>query len=119
MEQNTTERQEEPTWMAFLWTTLLLIVLFGIGIMFGFLIGSEHTQWRLESYILKHPIYSFDETMKALEKQAEAIANGYKEVDTRMNYAAETIDRRYSELDRLSRNLEERMRREAPTVIGR
>ena len=95
------------------------VLLFGSGFVLGLLLGAFRTQWRLETYILKHPVYSFEETTKALRKSAEDIAQGYRKVDTRMNYAAETIDRRYSELDRLSRNLEERMRREAPTVIGR
>lgn len=98
---------------------ILSLALFVSGLVVGFYLGAYHTQWRLETYILKHPVYSFEETTKALRKSAEDIAQGYREVDTRMNYAAETIDRRYSELDRLSRNLEERMRREAPTVIGR
>ena len=98
---------------------VLTLAVFACGIVIGFYLGAFHTQWRLESYILNHPVYSFEETTKALRKSAEDIAQGYREVDTRMNYAAETIDRRYSELDRLSRNLEERMRREAPTVIGR
>lgn len=102
----------------FCWTVFLVLThLFAF--LFGLLIGSMRTQWRLESYIIKHPVYSFEETTKALKVAAEKIGDKYEEADRRLSCAAETIDQRYTELDRLSRNLEERMRREAPTVIGR
>lgn len=89
----------------FLWT----IILFGFGLCIGLWIGLVCSQWRLNDYILHHPIYQYEEAMKVLGKAAAQVGDKYEEADRRLGIAAEQIDRRFSELDRLSQGLNRRI----------